>query len=73
MPTYQYRCQKCQHEFETVQRISEDPLKTCPACQTENLKRIIGSIGVSFKGAGFHINDYKNHRQKPAAEKTTEK
>lgn len=66
MPTYQYRCQDCLHEFETTQRIVAEPLKTCPACQKESLKRVIGNVGISFKGSGFHINDYKESQKKPA-------
>ena len=64
MPTYQYRCGKCNHEFETEQRIVEDPLKDCPKCSMPELKRIIGgSVGIAFKGGGFYINDSKKNQK----------
>ena len=60
MPTYDYRCGDCGHAFETMQRISEDPLKDCPACQKATLRRLIGSGGaLIFKGTGFYCTDYK--------------
>ena len=46
MPTYDYACQSCQHRFETMQRITEDPLKTCPSCSRDELKQLIGSGGA---------------------------
>lgn len=60
MPTYHYRCRNCSHEFEEFQRISDDPLISCPACKDNALKRIIGSgAGLIFKGSGFYLTDYK--------------
>ena len=55
MPTYQYRCtnEKCNHEFEVVQRITDDALTTCPEC-TKQLKKIINSQGgFQLKGSGW--------------------
>lgn len=64
MPTYEYVCTECQHEFETFQSMKDDPLKICPACQRPSVKRKIGGgAGLIFKGTGFYITDYK----KPAA------
>ncbi|MCL5105435.1 MAG: zinc ribbon domain-containing protein [Armatimonadetes bacterium] len=57
MPTYAYRCKKCEHEFETIQRMSEEPLKECPECKGEII-RLLFPVGIVFKGSGFHINDY---------------
>lgn len=60
MPTYQYQCKACNHEFEELQSISEPPLVTCPNCRKDTLARIIGSgAGVIFKGSGFYLTDYK--------------
>ena len=70
MPTYQYRCNDCNHEFETEQRITADPLKECPECKKETLRRVIGSIGIAFKGSGFHINDYSNKKKPPPPKST---
>jgi len=58
MPTYGYRCGNCGHQFEIVQRISEEPLTTCPKCQGK-LSKVLYPVGISFKGSGFYTTDYK--------------
>jgi len=58
MPTYGYRCGSCGHQFEIVQRISEEPLTTCPKCQGK-LSKVLYPVGISFKGSGFYTTDYK--------------
>jgi putative FmdB family regulatory protein len=61
MPTYEYACQKCGHEFEQFQSMRDLPLKKCPKCRKAGLKRLVGSgAGLIFKGTGFYITDYKN-------------
>ncbi|MCX8052408.1 MAG: zinc ribbon domain-containing protein [Armatimonadetes bacterium] len=57
MPTYVYRCKACEHQFETVQRITEEPIKQCPECG-DSVTRLLFPVGIVFKGAGFHVNDY---------------
>jgi putative FmdB family regulatory protein len=58
MPTYGYRCGNCGHQFEIVQRISDEPLTTCPKCQGK-LSKVLYPVGISFKGSGFYSTDYK--------------
>ncbi|NDD29302.1 MAG: FmdB family transcriptional regulator [Proteobacteria bacterium] len=58
MPLYDYRCSACGVVREHRQSISEEPLSACPECGGE-YKRIITSVGIIFKGSGFHINDYR--------------
>jgi len=58
MPTYQYACQICGHQFEIRQRFSEDPLTECPECRGR-IRRIISPVGIIFKGSGFYITDNK--------------
>jgi len=58
MPTYGYRCGTCGHQFEIIQRISDEPLTTCPNCQGK-LAKILYPVGISFKGSGFYTTDYK--------------
>ncbi len=61
MPTYDYQCAGCGHEFEAIQSISGDRLKKCPKCGKAKLQRLIGSgSGIIFKGSGFYQTDYKN-------------
>lgn len=56
MPTYSYACAACAHRFEAVQSIHDDALTSCPECGGE-VKRVIGSVGVTFKGSGFYRTD----------------
>ena len=61
MPTYDYACTKCGHEWEAFQSMKDEPLKSCPDCKKRSAKRMIGSgAGLIFKGTGFYITDYKN-------------
>lgn len=54
MPTYTYKCERCSHQFEKLQKISAEPLKSCPECKTERLKKIItASGGFALKGKGW--------------------
>ena len=59
MPYYQYRCNDCEHEFETRQRMSDDPLTECPVCEG-HIRRVVNSVGVVFKGSGFYVTDTRN-------------
>ncbi|MGD1045605.1 MAG: zinc ribbon domain-containing protein [Bacteroidota bacterium] len=60
MPTYEYRCKSCGHEFEEFQTMSSDPLIMCPKCAKPTLKRLMSSgVGLIFKGSGFYLTDYK--------------
>ncbi len=60
MPTYEYACPKCGHEFELFQSMRDEPLKKCPKCKKVGVKRLIGGgAGLIFKGTGFYITDYK--------------
>jgi len=67
MPTYDYDCTDCGHEFEQFQRISAAPLEVCPTCGGKVKRRIHGGAGLIFKGSGFYLTDYK----KPAASPST--
>jgi putative FmdB family regulatory protein len=77
MPTYEYVCEKCGHQFEKVQSISAQPLKECPqeACAQKRwgkgkVKRAISAGGgLIFKGSGFYITDYRSEKYKEAAKK----
>ena len=56
MPTYQYACTECEHEFEAVQKFSDDALTECPSC-TGKLRKVFSAVGVVFKGSGFYRTD----------------
>ena len=58
MPTYTYRCNNCDYEFDIRQRMSDDPLTDCPECEAENsLRKVLNSVGIVFKGSGFYVTD----------------
>lgn len=68
MPTYDYLCEACRHEFEEFQSITAEPLKKCPACGRKKLRRLIGGgAAVVFKGSGFYQTDYRSESYKKAA------
>lgn len=60
MPTYEYVCGECDHHFEEFQRITAEPLETCPQCNGSVTRLISAGNGLIFKGSGFYITDYKN-------------
>jgi putative FmdB family regulatory protein len=68
MPTYDYRCEGCCHEFEEFQSFSAAPLKTCPKCGEDRLRRLFGTgAAVLFKGSGFYETDYRSESYKKSA------
>ena len=77
MPTYEYHCTKCDHDFEFTQSMKDDALKTCPkeicprkAWGRGKIERLIGTgAGLIFKGSGFYITDYRSEGYKAAAKK----
>ena len=56
MPTYQYACSDCGHQFEAFQSFTEASLTTCPECKGE-VRKIYSAVGVVFKGSGFYKTD----------------
>lgn len=63
MPTYEYECDACGHEFERLQRMTDPAVKKCPKCAKLKVRRLIsGGAGVIFKGSGFYETDYKRAR-----------
>ena len=60
MPIYEYACGKCGHEFELEQRITEDPVKTCPKCRARKVKRLISQTSFVLKGGGWYSDLYSS-------------
>src|SRR5712672_607880 len=68
MPTYEYQCDACGHEFEELQSFSEDPLTKCPSCKKKKLRRLFGTgASIIFKGSGFYETDYRSESYKSGA------
>ena len=64
MPIYEYECVSCEHQFETIQRISEDPLLDCPECGKPDLKKLVSVAAFRLKGSGWYETDFKKDNQK---------
>ena len=68
MPTYDYKCDACDHKWEEFQSIKADPVKKCPSCGKSKARRQIGGgAGLIFKGSGFYLTDYRSDSYKKDA------
>jgi putative FmdB family regulatory protein len=73
MPTYEYLCEACGHRFDEFQSFKDEPLKVCPRCAEEKLRRLFGTgAAILFKGSGFYETDYRSEAYKSAAKKDQE-
>ena len=64
MPTYTYKCRECKSEIEVFQKMSDDPLKTCPGCQKDTLDRIVSDVGFILRGGGWFKDGYSTSPKK---------
>jgi putative FmdB family regulatory protein len=71
MPIYGYRCTQCGHELETLQNMSDPPLRACPECMGP-LQKMLYPVGVHFKGSGFYSTDYNKGGGKASPNGTAE-
>lgn len=75
MPIYEYACKACEHEFETIQKVSEAPLVDCPACGRADLRKKVSAVAFRLKGGGWYETDFKSggkrnlHGEEAAARK----
>jgi putative FmdB family regulatory protein len=68
MPTYEYQCDACNHNFDDFHSMSDKPLTKCPKCGKKKLRRAFGTgAAVIFKGSGFYQTDYRSESYKSAA------
>ena len=58
MPIYEYACEKCGDEFEVEQRITDDPVKSCPSCRSRKVKKLISQTSFVLKGGGWYSDLY---------------
>jgi putative FmdB family regulatory protein len=63
MPLYEYRCDACEHQFEVIQRFSDDPISVCPSCGAGPVVKLLSSPAIQFKGSGWYITDYARKGQ----------
>ena len=64
MPIYEYQCQACGHEFETMQKMSEPKLTDCPECETASLVKKISAVAFRLKGSGWYETDFKSGQKR---------
>lgn len=75
MPFYEYRCTKCGHEEEVLQKVSDEPLTKCPECGKSTMKKKVSAAAFRLKGGGWYETDFKSGNKKNVAvdEKTKAK
>lgn len=71
MPLYEYQCEDCGHAFEALQKMNDDPLQHCPACDAAALRKLVSAAGFRLKGDGWYETDFKTGAKKNLA--TSEK
>lgn len=71
MPLYEYRCDACGHQFEKIQRFSDDPITVCPSCNGGPVVKLLSSPAIQFKGSGWYITDYARKGQSGPPDSTT--
>ena len=73
MPIYEYKCLKCEHQFEVIQRFSDNPVETCPACNRKTVKKLVSAPSFRLKGGGWYETDFKTGSKKNIVDTKDEK
>lgn len=68
MPIYEYKCTKCNEQFEIIQKFSDEPIKKCKSCGGK-LKKLITNTSFVLKGSGWYVTDYPSSDRKKAIDK----
>lgn len=73
MPIYEYKCSHCGHQFEAIQKISDDPLLLCPNCDKNGLKKQVTAPSFRLKGSGWYETDFKTGKKKNLSDDSSKK
>ena len=73
MPIYEYKCLKCEHQFEVIQSFSDNPVETCPACNRKTVKKLVSAPSFRLKGGGWYETDFKTGSKKNIVDTKDEK
>ena len=73
MPIYEYKCLKCEHQFEVFQSFSDNPVETCPACNRKTVKKLVSAPSFRLKGGGWYETDFKTGSKKNIVDTKDEK
>jgi putative FmdB family regulatory protein len=66
LPLYEYKCEKCGHRFEKIEKHSASEIKKCPKCGA-HAPRQISAAGIQFKGSGWYVTDYAGKGSSPSS------
>ena len=73
MPIYEYKCSKCEHQFEVIQKFSDNPVKSCPECNEKSVKKLVSAPSFRLKGGGWYETDFKTGSKKNIVDTKDEK
>ena len=73
MPIYEYKCSKCEHQFEVIQRFSDNPVEICPECNKKAVKKLVSAPSFRLKGGGWYETDFKTGSKKNIVDSKDEK
>ena len=73
MPIYEYQCEHCEHKMEAIQKFSDEPLKDCPECKQETLRKLVSAAAFKLTGTGWYETDFKHDKSKAGEDKKPSK
>ena len=73
MPIYEYKCSKCEHQFEVIQRFSDNPVEICPECNKKAVSKLVSAPSFRLKGGGWYETDFKTGSKKNIVDTKDEK
>ena len=73
MPIYEYKCSKCEHQFEVIQRFSDNPIEICPECNQKSVNKLVSAPSFRLKGGGWYETDFKTGSKKNIVDTKDEK
>jgi putative FmdB family regulatory protein len=73
MPIYEYKCLKCEHQFEVIQRFTDNPVESCPECNNKSVQKLVSAPSFRLKGGGWYETDFKTGSKKNIVDTKDEK
>ena len=73
MPIYEYKCLKCEHQFEVIQSFSDNPVENCPECNQKSIQKLVSAPSFRLKGGGWYETDFKTGSKKNIVDTKDEK
>ncbi len=73
MPIYEYKCLKCEHQFEVIQRFTDNPVESCPECDNKSVQKLVSAPSFRLKGGGWYETDFKTGSKKNIVDSKDEK